>query len=82
MPLSSSALTSLEDVDNSGLSGDLAPLAQLTNLESLRLAGTLVHDLSPLIDLTYLRDVDLSNASVSAAAIEQLGEAILDCKAA
>jgi len=44
---------------------DVTPLASLTNLEGLRLAGTQVSDLTPIAKLTNLKELDLATTQIS-----------------
>jgi Leucine-rich repeat (LRR) protein len=58
------AITEL-DLSNNIFIQSLDPLAQLSNLKSLRLSGTNVTDLTAIRNLTELESIDLSNTKVS-----------------
>ena len=74
-------LTSLESLwlDSTPVS-DLTPLSGLKNLKQLNLYGTQVRELAPLAKLTSLQELDLYGMPVSEEQVEELRQALPNCK--
>jgi Leucine-rich repeat (LRR) protein len=64
-PEGTAELTSLEDLDASGVFSDAAPLAALTKLKKLRLGRKALANFSALATLTNLEFLDINQAQVT-----------------
>jgi Leucine-rich repeat (LRR) protein len=73
-------ITSIDalDLSNNGYLRTIEPLAQLTNLKTLNLAGTTITDLSPIRNLTELVDLNIANSGIEDISALKYSDKLID----